>query len=184
MPDPNWPIRRMPASSHNNGTLSSCRLSCSGGFLEAAEFVGFFDEGFDDSRFGDGFDDTAVDENLAFAVSGGDPDVGFPGLTGSVDDASHHGHTQWEGKAVEGRRDLFGEAENIDLCATARRAGDNIRTALAAVSASMASVLPRRLRWALSGWLTSMTRTPAVWSFVPLFGPHAWRPVQGSSLSV
>src|SRR2546428_10356961 len=77
----------------NAGTGWCSSADGDGGF---AGFCGFhlvgdahrlFDEGFHDGGLGDGFDDLALDEDLALSVAGGNAEVGFPGLAGAVDDA-------------------------------------------------------------------------------------------------
>jgi hypothetical protein len=52
---------------------------------------GFVEQCLDDLVFGHGLDDFAADEDLAFAVAGGDAEVGFACFTETVDDATHDG---------------------------------------------------------------------------------------------
>src|SRR4029453_170637 len=51
----------------------------------------FVDKGLDDIGFFHGLDHLATDEDLALAVAGGDPEIRFPRLSGSVDNTAHHG---------------------------------------------------------------------------------------------
>src|SRR6478672_11090732 len=90
---------------------------------------GLLDERLDDLRLGDGLDDLALDEDLALAVAGRDAEVGLAGLPRAVDDAAHDGDAQRHGHALEPRGDLVGELVDVDLGATARRAGDDLELA-------------------------------------------------------
>ena len=74
-----------------------------------------------------------LDEDLALAVAGGDPEVGLAGLARAVDDAAHDGHAQRHGHALEAGGDLVGELVDVDLGAAARGARDDLELARAQV---------------------------------------------------
>jgi hypothetical protein len=61
----------------------------------------------------------AADEDLAFAVAGGDAEVGFAGFAGALDHTAHHGDAEWDGEAVECAGDLLGEGVDVNLGAPA-----------------------------------------------------------------
>src|SRR6478735_5432837 len=93
------------------------------------------DERLDDLRLGDGLDDLALDEDLALAVAGRDPEVGLAGLPRAVDDAAHDGDAQRDRHALEAGGDLVGERVDVDLGAAARGARDDLELARAQVEA-------------------------------------------------
>ena len=97
------------------------------------EAVRLFDEGGDDLGLRHGLDDLALDEDLALAVAGCHAEVGLAGLARSVDDAAHDGDAQRHGHALEAVGDVVGELVDVDLGATAARAGDDLELALAQV---------------------------------------------------
>ncbi len=88
------------------------------------------DEGGDYLGLRDGGNDLAAYEDLSFAVSGGDAEVGFASFTRPVDDASHDRDPERVGEPVQGGGHLLGERENVDLGAAAGGAGDDLEVAL------------------------------------------------------
>ena len=72
-----------------------------GRWVWPVSLLGFVEQGLDDLVFWHSFDDFAADEDLAFAVAGGDAEVGFACFAGTVDDATHDGDAQRDRKALE-----------------------------------------------------------------------------------
>src|SRR5262249_52476354 len=79
---------------------------------------------------GDSADNLSLAENHAFAVAGGETDVGIAGFAGTVHDATHHGDADWLVYAGQKFVDLICQREQIDLDATAGRARDHRRALL------------------------------------------------------
>src|SRR6476619_4192919 len=98
------------------------------------EAHGLLDERLDDLRLGHGLDDLALDEDLALAVAGGDPEIGLTGLTGSVHDAAHHGdpqrHLEPARLEVERLQDLDADLDLLDR-RRGQRDPDRVADALA-----------------------------------------------------
>src|SRR5262249_39511844 len=90
-----------------------------------------FDQGLDDLGLGYGLDDLALDEDLALAVAGRDPEVGLAGLPGTVHDAAHDRDPQRYREILERGVYLVGERVDVHLCPAAGRAGDDLQSPFA-----------------------------------------------------
>lgn len=101
----------------------------------SCDAVGLFDESLDDHGLGHGLDDLALDEDLALAVAAGHTEVGLTGFTGTIDDAAHDGDAQRNFHAFETGRDLVRQGVDVDLGASAGRAGDDLELAWLEVEA-------------------------------------------------
>jgi hypothetical protein len=66
----------------------------------------------------------------AFAVAGGDAEVGFAGFAGAVDGAAHDRDTQGVGEAREGGLDLRDQVVDVDLRPPTRRTGHDVQATL------------------------------------------------------
>src|ERR1700742_3637138 len=89
--DPNW---RLSAYGHNRRT-ARCFVGTLAGIAHlVGQPHGLFDQRLDDLRFGHRLDHFTANEDLAFAISRRDAEVGFTGLARTVDDAAHHGDPQ------------------------------------------------------------------------------------------
>src|ERR1700744_2246957 len=115
------PIRPLSAYGHNWRT--ACRWSS---IHLGGQSHGLFDQRLDDLRFGHGFDHFTADEDLALAVTRGNAEVGLASLPRAVDHTAHHGHPQRHIEPVQTGGDFVGQFVNVDLGATARRAGHDL----------------------------------------------------------
>lgn len=97
------------------------------------KFDGFFDEGLNNLGFWHGFNHFAFDEDLAFTIAGGDPQVGVAGLAWAVHHAAHDGYAEWDVHAVECRGDFFSECVNVHLGPAAGGARYDFQSAFAQV---------------------------------------------------
>ena len=77
----------------------------------------FVEERLDDLVIGHGLDDAAANEDFTLAVAGRNTEIGFAGFARAVDDTTHDGDAQRDGKALgkalEERGDLFGEGVEV-----------------------------------------------------------------------
>jgi hypothetical protein len=73
----------------------------------------FVEERLDDLVFGHGLHDAAANEDFTLAVAGRNTEIGFAGFARAVDDTTHDGDAQRDGKALEERGDLFGEGVEV-----------------------------------------------------------------------
>ena len=64
---------------------------------------------------------------MALALAGGDTDVGLSRFTGSIDDAAHDGHLDRKLLRLEGELRRLGDRHHVDIGATARWAGNEIK---------------------------------------------------------
>ena len=94
-------------------------------FFFGSEFFDFFHQRVDDLRFGDLADDFTALEDQADALTAGDAKIGRARFTGAVHFAAHHRDVNVE-IAVRQHSffDGFGQADQIDVGAAARRTGD------------------------------------------------------------
>ncbi len=91
------------------------------------ELLGFVQKGLDHLLLGNDPHDLTLDEEVASSPAGGDPDVGFPRLTGAVDHASHDGDLDREIRLFQCLLGAGRHLDHIHLGTTTGRTGNQIQ---------------------------------------------------------